>query len=88
MSHNLGEILHIPNIIASTKINNSFDACSFILVSQNGIAKEEQRREREGGGREEEKKVEMGQRGEKGGGEREIWHLIVLTVRFAVERYI
>lgn len=88
MSHNLGEILHISNIIASTNINNSFDACSFILISQNGIAKEEQRREGEGGRREEEKKVEMGQRGEEGGGERETWHLIALTVRFAVERYI
>ena len=51
MSHNLGEFLHISNIISSTKINNSFDACSFILVSQNGIAKEEQRREREMGQR-------------------------------------
>ena len=44
MSHNLEEILHITNVISSTKINNAFDTCSFILVSQKGIAKEEQRK--------------------------------------------
>ena len=40
MSHNLGESLHISNVISSTKINSSFDACSFFLVSQQDIAKE------------------------------------------------
>lgn len=53
MSPNLGESLHISNVIFSTKINNSYNTYSFILVTQKGIAKEEQRKgrgERKGSG--------------------------------------
>lgn len=51
MSRNLGESLHISNVIFSTKINNSDDTCSFIPVSQKGIAKEEQRKGKKRGER-------------------------------------
>lgn len=95
MSHNLQEILHIFNIISSMKINNSFDACSFIPVSQKGIAKEtrqkkergeelKDRRSRRGSIRKREEEGKGTGRGKKEGeGEkREIFicHMITLTI--------